>query len=165
MDDDWCYFRRSWLNCFNFFFSTIFQVVVNFFSIFFSFTVFTFFFFFFFNLTLRSNVWRAWSLKRHSSKVALSHSLSDSLTKVRYRAARAAKKRPTWEKSVLSFVGDFASGMVGTPVWMMTGAISAAPDWTVSTFFSQLFFKLLSIFFPFFSLSLFSLFSSSFSST
>ena len=37
-------------------------------------------------------------------------------------------QEPTWVKSVLSFVGDFASGMVGAPVWMMTGAFSAAPD-------------------------------------
>ena len=46
--------------------------------------------------SLRLNVWWVWSLESHSlcqnSKVAVSESLTDSLTKVRYRAARAAKK-------------------------------------------------------------------------
>ena len=45
-----------------------------------------------------SNVWRASSLKSpclcRNSKVAVTDSLTDSLTKVRYRAARAAKKWP-----------------------------------------------------------------------
>ena len=45
--------------------------------------------------SLWSNVWRVWSVKSHSlcqnSKVAPTQSLTDWLTKVRYRAARAAK--------------------------------------------------------------------------
>ena len=37
-------------------------------------------------------------------------------------------QEPTWVKSVLSYGGDFASGLVSAPERMMTGAIPAAPD-------------------------------------
>ena len=47
-------------------------------------------------ISLWSNVWRVWSLKSHclcqNSKVAVSDSLTHSLTKIRYRADRASKK-------------------------------------------------------------------------
>ena len=39
----------------------------------------------------------------------------------------------TWVKSVLSYGGDFASGLVGAPERMMTGAIPAAPDWKTTS--------------------------------
>ena len=39
----------------------------------------------------------------------------------------------TWVKSVLSYGGDFASGLVGAPKRMMTGANPAAPDWKTTS--------------------------------